>query len=510
MKALTLRSQVLAVMAFLWLYALGVGGAYWIQSRAHGRLEESFQHDLAVLARLPRLRDGLRQLDQWTDRYLLTGQARWLDKRQDALERVRQTEGVLAGLRSEGLEGDILQQLHRQFADYLSQQNQWISRRRAGRLSPGEAQRLIGRHPDFDAMTALLVRMKDANVAELERRREAVGAASRVNLALILLTGLLACGLMTFFLWRYVVGPLESLHRYAAQWALGRPWDLGSPHAGPEIRGLLATMKGLTDRVNGQYEKEHELAQLKAQLVSMVSHEFNNALATLGGFVLLLQESEPKESDGPQRGEYYTILNSTVRLLTLAVKNLLDMGRIEAGKFQVRPRPMHIRPLVKQALESLALLAQRRGIEIRQEFPDQPLCVRADPETLAMVVTNLLSNAIKYTPEQGRIAFGVVAEPGGARVYCEDTGIGISAEDQQKIFSGYYRTEEGRKAAKGFGLGLTLCASIVEAHGSRLEVASEPGKGSRFSFVLPLAEEEPGPHGRPLDPAAPGPMATAA
>jgi signal transduction histidine kinase len=450
MKTWTLRSQAVAVVAFLWLYTFGVGGAYWLQSLAHGKLEESFQHDLAILARLPRLRDGLRQLDQSTDRYLLTGQPSWLEKRQDALERVRETEGVLAGLRSEGEEDEILKKLHRQLASYLSQQNQWIDRRRAERLSAGETQKLIGRHQDFDSITGLLVRMKDANVAELERRREAVAAASRVNLALILLTGLLACGLMTFFLSRYVVGPLES-----------------------------------------QYEKEHELGQLKARLVSMVSHEFNNALATLGGFVLLLEESEPQQADGKKRGEYYTVLNSTLRLLALAARNLLDMGRIEEGKFQVKPRQAQIRPLVQEALRGLALLAQRKGIEIRQEFPEQTLSVWADPETLFLVLTNLISNAIKYTLQDGRITIGILSEPGAGevRVYCEDTGIGISAEDQRRIFSAYYRTEDGRKAAKGFGVGLALCASIVSAHGSRLEVVSEPGRGSRFSFVLPLWKE---------------------
>jgi signal transduction histidine kinase len=495
MRPWSLRSQAVAVLIFLWLYALGMGAAYWNQSRAHGQLEESFQHDLAVLARLPRLRDGLRQLDQATDRYLLTGQPRWLDKRQEALQRVRETEGVLTGLRSEGEEGEILQKLHRQFAAYLSQQNQWVDRRRTGRLAAGQTQRLIGRHPDFDAMSALLIQMKDANVAQLESQRQAVAAVSRANLDLILFTGVLACGLMTFFLWRYVVGPLEGLHHYAKKWTLGRPWVMRSPHAGPEIQDLLAAMKGLADRVNQQYEKEHEFALFKARLVSMVSHEFNNGLATLGGFVLLLQESEPKQADGRGRDEYYSILTGTLRALALAAKNLLDMGRFDEGRFRVKPRQALIPPLAQEALRSLGVLAQRKGIEVRQEFPDEPIPVRADPETLLMVVTNLLSNAIKYTPDKGRIAVGMALEPGGAgaRVYCQDTGIGISAEEQGKIFSAYYRTESGIKAAKGFGLGLALCANILSAHDSRLEVASEPGRGSRFSFVLPLWREDPEP-----------------
>ena len=486
----TARSQVVAVTAFLWLYALGVGGAYWIQSRAHDRLETAFQHDLAILALLPRLRDGLRRVDESTDQYLFSGQARWLDERQAALQRVRAAEGVLAGLGNVGAQEDILHQLHEYLADYLGQQNQWIRRRRAGRLPPGWAQNLLIRRRLSDEIARLLGRMNDVNIGELERRRAAVARASRANLGLILLTGMAACGMMSFTLSRYIVGPLERLHDYALRWTLGRPWTLEAPKAGPEIRGLLASMRELTDRVNSQYEKAQELSRLKARLVSMVSHEFNNALTTLGNFIFLLQETEPAAAD-EKRPQFYVILNSNLRLLALTARNLLDMGRIEEGRFQVRPARTALRPLIEEALRNFEILAQRKSIELRTELPDSPVYARADPATMAMVVTNLISNAIKYTPEQGRVVVGAAPEAGGSgiRVYFADTGIGISAEDQLRLGSDYYRTEPGRQAAKGFGLGLSLCSSVLAAHGSRLEVVSAPGQGSRFSFVLPAWPE---------------------
>ncbi|MBI4346247.1 MAG: ATP-binding protein, partial [Elusimicrobia bacterium] len=111
----------------------------------------------------------------------------------------------------------------------------------------------------------------------------------------------------------------------------------------------------------------------------------------------------------------------------------------------------------------------------------------------SLVVTNLLSNAITYTPDGGSVTLGLrrAADGDDAEVFCRDTGIGISPEDQERILTGYYRTESGRKAAKGFGVGLALANSLVGAHGSRLEIDSAPGHGSTFRFRLPLWKEEP-------------------
>ncbi|MBI5622158.1 MAG: hypothetical protein HY924_00120 [Elusimicrobia bacterium] len=483
MRPWTLRSQSLIIIVFLWLYALGGGLAYWIQDRAHGELSRAFQHDLAVLARLPRLRDQLHGLDLATSQYLLSGEARWLEARRKALAEVRQTADALAELRAGGEEGAILSRLDRQLAAYLSLQNRWIEVKRSGRLSPAEAQRLMGRRQSFDELTGELIRVKDANIETLERRRLEVEAASRVTLGLILLMGMLACAWITFFLSRYIVRPVEVLHAWTARWTLGSSWTPDIPRASPEIQEMAASMRGLADRVNAQYEKERELAGLKARLVSMVSHEFNNVLSTMRGYMWLLEREEKKRAV-PGRGEYYRILDSNIRALTMTARNLLDMGRFQEGKLTIDPGKVEVRRLVAETLESLSVLVQRKELSILQDFPAEVFPVAGDPEMLSLVLSNLIGNAIKYTPEKGTVTVGAAPEAGGLRLYCQDTGIGISAEDQGRIFSGYYRTEEGRKVAKGFGLGLALAFNIVEAHGSRLEVSSSPGKGARFSFLL--------------------------
>ena len=124
-----------------------------------------------------------------------------------------------------------------------------------------------------------------------------------------------------------------------------------------------------------------------------------------------------------------------------------------------------------------------------------PEPVSADSEALSLIMSNLVTNAIKYTPQGGSVRVSITsAGRAGARerLCVEDTGIGISLPDQQRILSGFYRTEAGRQAAKGFGVGLMLVKLLLEKHGSSLEIDSAPGRGSRFSFELPLSHNGAG------------------
>lgn len=127
----------------------------------------------------------------------------------------------------------------------------------------------------------------------------------------------------------------------------------------------------------------------------------------------------------------------------------------------------------------------RKGLVFTLDIPSDAPPALADPEALQLVATNLIGNAVKYTPDGGRVTAGVSVEPDGRlRVFVTDSGIGIAPEDRERILTGH-RTDEGKKAAKGFGVGLTIVKRVLDAHGARLEIDGAPGKGSRFSFVLP-------------------------
>ncbi|MDE1977170.1 MAG: HAMP domain-containing histidine kinase, partial [Elusimicrobia bacterium] len=391
----------------------------------------------------------------------------------------------LSGAQDRALFGN----LDRQLAAYMVEQQQWIGLRTAGGLPSAQTRQLTRRRGGIDKLVKTLIAVKNENIAKLESRRAAVDRASRVVLCLILATGVLVALALLYFLTHYLVEPLQSLQVYAGTWKLGEEWALNRPPESPEMADLFGTLRRLMEQLNRQYAREHELAQFKTKLVSMVSHEFNNALSVIQGITSLLQDSEPSGAGDDKRAKYYALLGSQVRALIVAATNLLNLGRMESGQFAVKRRPVDLGPMIKDVAERLSLLGERKKIRIKVLLPPAPVPVQADAEVLSLVVTNLVSNAIKYTPEGGDIAVGLERLPDGrdVRVYVRDTGIGISKEDQERVFAAYYRTESGKREAQGFGVGLSLARAAVEAHESVLRLESAPGQGSTFFFILAAA-----------------------
>ena len=239
--------------------------------------------------------------------------------------------------------------------------------------------------------------------------------------------------------------------------------------------------------------KAEELGQFKTDLVSVVSHEFSNALAVIKSATHLIKQKQPpgllKEND-----ELFRMIVANVDGIALAIQNLLGRGRIEAGKFAVDLQATDASKILRNTLNRLELLCQKKKLHVSLEIADAFPLVRADSAALGLVISNLLSNAIKYTPENGSIVLGLRREesrPDYCRIFVQDTGIGVSEEDRAKILGGHFRSDSGKKmTSHGFGVGLSLAQQIVEAHGSTIDIEGGPKKGSRFSFLLPLFAAE--------------------
>ena len=244
---------------------------------------------------------------------------------------------------------------------------------------------------------------------------------------------------------------------------------------------LLAKIKALLAR-------EKRASALKSQLIRIVSHEFNNALISSYAGLYLLKKTEPAPL-GDERAEYYEMLDATNEKLKLYVKNILNEARMEDGRFKVEKAELELREVVEEAAGSLSDLIKQRGLTLVREDPASRIRVCADREAMALVISNLLGNAVKYTPQNGRITVRISlpgGPPGRVRLDVEDTGPGISPADLKRITSGFYRTAEGRSTAEGFGLGLRISNELLALHDSQLQIASEKGKGSRFSFELAI------------------------
>ncbi|MDE2237210.1 MAG: hypothetical protein KGK30_04925, partial [Elusimicrobia bacterium] len=468
LSALRLRSQLVIAAACLALYTIAVATAFQNLNRAEEALEMAFHQDRIVLTRLPRLGDDLRHVELLTNQYLLTGEPAWLYERRRLIGEIGNTEDELDVLISGQGERGLWTDLKGRLSAYLARQERWIGRKQQGRMSLPSAVRMQRQTASFDKVLAVIVKMRDENFEKLQERRRGARSAARAAFYATIAAGFAIAFLLLFFVSWYVVGPITALEAYARNWQLGQEWRLRTPSTGPELDSLFSSMRQMSRRLNERFVRERELAQFKTQLVSLVSHEFNNALSVINGASLLLEDSEDAKNPAKRRS-YYEMLKANIRALHVAANNLLNMGLLESGKFALNLKRARVRDILQQAAQRLDILALRKNIKVVLELPETPVEVRADPEALSLVATNLLGNAIKYTPDNGSVAVRVALDPadrGKLKISVCDTGIGIKAQDKERIFSGYFRTEQGKSAAKGFGVGLSLAKRVVEAHGS--------------------------------------------
>jgi signal transduction histidine kinase len=167
------------------------------------------------------------------------------------------------------------------------------------------------------------------------------------------------------------------------------------------------------------------------------------------------------------------------------VEDLLQAGRAESGHFEIERRKEAIDSLVDRSIRPFREMADRQGVSFEVEVPGEPLHVEADALRVTQVLGNLLSNALRFTSRGGRIRLTVAPSEEGAVVTVTDTGTGVEAEDLPHLFEPFWQARRTRQG--GAGLGLAIAREIVTAHGGRLWVESEPGRGSSFRFTLPLA-----------------------
>jgi two-component system, NtrC family, sensor histidine kinase KinB len=221
---------------------------------------------------------------------------------------------------------------------------------------------------------------------------------------------------------------------------------------------------------------------MKGDLVATVAHELRTPLTSLRMALHLCLEGSAGPLTGPQRELLSAGRADGERIQALA-DDLLDLSRLQAGGLEMEPQTLAASALIAAAQEALAAAAAEKGVGLAREIlPDCP-AVRADPERTALVIINLLNNAIRHTPAGGRVVLAACAEEDLVRFEVRDDGEGIPPEHVGRVFDRFFRVP-GREA-RGTGLGLAIAREIVQAHGGRIGVDSEPGRGSRFWFTLP-------------------------
>jgi len=254
-------------------------------------------------------------------------------------------------------------------------------------------------------------------------------------------------------------------------------------YEGQKVSGVVAVLHDIT--------REKEVAQMKNDFVSHVSHELKTPLASITAYSEMLVDGEA--DDEATRKEFYEIIQTQAQRLNRLIEDILNISRIESGLIKVAKEPVSLAILIEQQMSMIQKYAEEKNITVSRQTPiifDQ---VYADKDMLSQVIVNLLSNAIKYTPSGGsvRIATEVDEAAGWVKVTVTDTGVGIPEEELGHLFGKFYRVAANNKHAKGTGLGLNLVKQIIEkVHNGRVFVTSKVGVGSTFGFELPLAAAE--------------------
>lgn len=244
-------------------------------------------------------------------------------------------------------------------------------------------------------------------------------------------------------------------------------------------------LSDLAEAFNSMAKELAVLESSRRSFVANVSHELKTPMTTIGGFIDgMLDGTIP-----PEKQNYYLkIVSNEVKRLSRLVVMMLNMSKIEAGEFKMKPTKFDLSQQLFQILLQFEQTIDRKAIEIEGLDTMQSITVEADADMTHQVIYNLLDNAVKFTNEGGKITFSALADNERVIVRIRNTGNGISSEEIGKIFERFYKVDKSRSVdVKGAGLGLYIVKSFIELHGGQITVQSEEGKYTEFIFWLPLS-----------------------
>jgi PAS domain S-box-containing protein len=249
-----------------------------------------------------------------------------------------------------------------------------------------------------------------------------------------------------------------------------------------EVTGTVHITKDITERKETE-EKLRQIDQMKSEFLSNVSHELRTPLQSIGGFAKLIIEG--KVPDSATQREFLQIIDRESQHLELLINDLLDMSRLESGRFQINKRLAPVRETFIDSIKIFHNLAREKNITLREDTPSTLPEVEVDAERLRQVIMNLMGNAIKFSDPGGSITTKLTTHNGELLFQVKDKGIGMDKKAMSHLFERFYRAENERTRG-GTGLGLFISKQIIEAHDGRIWAESKLGEGSTFSFTLPL------------------------
>ena len=320
----------------------------------------------------------------------------------------------------------------------------------------------------------------------------------------LLLAAFLVAGIgLSVLLARHLVRPIKQMRTAAARIGAGAYDERIELRRRDELGGLAdelnrmaaslqASVQGLEQKVEQRTRQLEVASRHKSEFLANMSHELRTPLNAIIGFSQVLRQRLFGDINAKQEEYLDDILASGNHLLDM-INEVLDLSKVEAGQLELEVATFSLREALERGVVMVRERATKDGVRVSLELATDVDLVDGDERRVRQVVFNLLSNAVKFTPRDGSVVVASARENGEVLVSVTDTGPGIAAGDQERIFEEFQQTDVGVQQHEGTGLGLALSKRLVELHRGRIWVESRPGHGSRFVFTLPI--EKAGRHG---------------
>jgi signal transduction histidine kinase len=289
---------------------------------------------------------------------------------------------------------------------------------------------------------------------------------------------------------------LEAMKRGASDY-LTKPLNLEELiirlHKVLEEKQRFVSLKGYAAELEKANEELRKVDQIKSEFVSIASHELRTPLSAIKNSVQLILQGKTGEINEHQK-KFLAMADRNITRLTNILNDLLNLSRIESGRIEMKFEELDVRVPIEFVLSSLQPQAQGKSIRLKMELQDELPTVYGDRDKLEQILTNLVGNSMKFTPEEGEISVSArIFEQDGhmMAVSVKDSGIGIPEDQLTKVFEKFHQVEGSlQRSVSGTGLGLAITKGLVEAHQGTIWAESELGKGSTFTFTLPVSAGE--------------------